>query len=146
MDLEYGVRKWPQPSNYRPNLEILSSHSHSRPLPVKPLDPKYYQRYATVKAVQEALEKDLEVAAAKVAKAEADLSVADAALAENKWSKAASKMSNSQRLKNLLAEAKAAEAIVRGKLDAYTKENSALIDIIRLQENMEKTYQDVMSY
>jgi hypothetical protein len=115
-------------------------------MPVKPLDPKYYQRYATVKAVQEALEKDLEVAAAKVVKAEADLSVADAALAENKWSKAASKMSNSQRLKNLLAEGKAAEAIVRGKLDAYTKENSALIDIVRLQENMEKTYQDLMSY
>ena len=142
MDLEYGVRKWPQPSNYRPNLEFLSSYSHSRLSKPKPLDPKYYERYAKVKAVQEALTKELEAAAAKVVKAEADLTAADTALAENKWSKAASKMSNAQRLKNVLAEVKAAEATVRAKLNAYTKDNSALIDIIRLQERIETTYKD----
>ena len=145
MDLKYGVRKWPQPSNYRPNLEILSLSS-SRLSNPKPLDPKYYERYAKVKAVQEALTKELEAAAVKVAKAEADLTAADTALAENKWSKAASKMSNAQRLKNVLAEVKAAEATVRAKLNAYINENSALIEIIRLHKRIEKTYQDFINH
>ena len=143
--MEYRAPKWPQPSNYRPNLEFLSSHSHSQPVKVKPLDPKYYERYAKIKAVQDGLEKELELVAAKVIKAEADLTVSDKTLSENKWSKASSKLSNSQRLKNLLAETKAAEAMLRSKLDAFTKENSALIDIIRLQDSMEKTYQDAMA-
>lgn len=145
MDLEYGVRKWPQPSNYRPNLEILSLYSYSRISKPKPLDPKYYTRYEAFKAVQEAIEKELEVAAAKVTKAEADMTVADTAVAENKWSKAASKISNAQRLKTLLAEVKRAETSIRAKLDFNDKENSALTEIIRLHESMEKTYQDSLS-
>ena len=139
--MEYRLRKWPQPGNYRPNLEILSL-SYSRMSKPKPLDEKYYKRYEAFKAVQEGIEKQIEIAAAKVAKAEADLTVADKAVAENKWSKAAAKMTNAQRLKNVLAEVKASEALIRAKFDFNAKENSALTEIIRIQESMEQTYQD----
>lgn len=134
--------KWPQPGNYRPNLEILSS-SYSRLTKPKPLDPKYYTRYQAFNAAQELIEQQLTVAAAKVAKAEADLTVADNAV--NKWSKAAAKITNAQRLKNVLAEVKAAEAVIRAKLDFNAKENSALTEIIRLQESMEQSYNDSIS-
>jgi hypothetical protein len=133
------VRKWPQAGNYRPNLEFISLYSHSRLTKPKPLDPKYYTRYAAFKATQEGLEKELELAAAKVAKVEADLTVADAAI--GKWSKAASKITNAQRLKNLLAEMKAAENLISAKLNTHIKDNSALTEIIRLQESIEETYE-----
>ena len=102
MDLEYGVKRWPQQSNYRTNLEFLSSCSYSRMTKPKPLDPKYYERHAKVKAVEDALNKELEIVMAKVAKAEADMTAADASISQNKWSKAAAKLTNSQRLKNVL--------------------------------------------
>lgn len=145
MDLEYGVRKWPQQSNYRTNLEFLSSCSYSRINKPKPLDQKYYERYDDFSLKKKAIEKELELAAAKVAKAEAELTVADTALNENKWSKAASKVSNAQRLKALLVEVKNAEALVTAKLHSMVKENSCLTDIIRLQESMEQTYQESIS-
>lgn len=145
MDLEYGVRKWPQQSNYRTNLEFLSSCSYSRINKPKPLDQKYYDRYEAFSLKKETIEKELELVATKVAKAEADLTVADTALNENKWSKAASKMSNAQRLKNVLAEVKKAEALVTAKLHSMIKENSCLTEIIRLQESMEQTYQESIS-
>ena len=141
----YAPPKWPQAGNNRLDLDFISLYSHSRPVPPKPLDPKYYERYAKVKAVQESFEKELEVAAAKVVKAEADLTVAEKAVAENKWSKAAAKVSNAQRLKNVLAEVKAAETLIRVKLDNYTKDNSPLIAIIQLQKSMEQTCQDYMN-
>ena len=144
MDLEYGVKRWPQQSNYRTNLEFISLYSHSKLTKPKPLDPKYYDRHAKVKAVEDALNKELEIVMAKVAKAEADMTVADASI-QNKWSKAAAKLTNSQRLKNVLAEVKAAEASIRAKLLSNTKDNSALLDIVRLQESMEKTYEDSLS-
>ena len=144
MDLEYGVKRWPQQSNYRTNLEFISLYSHSKLTKPKPLDPKYYERHARVKAVEDALNKELEIVMAKVAKAEADMTVADASI-QNKWSKAAAKLTNSQRLKNVLAEVKAAEASIRAKLLSNTKDNSALLDIVRLQESMEKTYEDSLS-
>lgn len=140
--MEYRVRKWPQPGNYRPNLEILSLCSYSRLTKPKPLDQKYYTRYQAFKAAQEGIEKELIIAAAKVAKAEADLTVADEAVTQNRWSRAAAKITNAQRLKNVLAEVKAAEAVIRAKLDFNAKENSALTEIIRLQESMEQTYND----
>lgn len=139
--MEHGVKRWPQPGNYRPNLEILSL-SYSRISKPKPLDEKYYKRYEAFKALQEGIEKQLTIAAAKVAKAEADLTVADKAVAENKWSKAAAKITNAQRLKNVLAEVKAAEAAIRAKFDGNAKENSALTEMVRIQESMEQTYQD----
>lgn len=138
--MEYVVKRWPQPGNYRPNLEILSLCSYSRISKPKPLDEKYYKRYEAFKAVQEGIEKELQLAAAKVVKAEADLTVADNAV--NKWSRAASKMTNAQRLKNVLAEVKAAEAVIRAKFDGNAKNNSALIEMVRIQESMEQTYQD----
>ena len=141
MDLEYGVKRWPQQSNYRTNLEFISLYSHSKITKPKPLDPKYYERHAKVKAIEDALNKELEIVMTKVAKAEADMTAADAST-QNKWSKAAAKLTNSQRLKNVLAEVKAAEALIRAKLLSNTRDNSALLDIIRLQESMEKTYQD----
>jgi len=146
MEFEYRAPKWPQPGNYRPNLEFLSLYSHSHTTKPNPLDPTYYQRYAKVKVVQESIEKELEASAAKVAKAEADLTAAEASIAENKWSKAATKLTNSQRLKNLLTELKKDEGLLRVKLHANTKDNSALFDIIRLQESMEKTYQDSLTH
>ena len=136
--------KWPQPGNYRPNLDFISL-SHSRLTKPKPLDPKYYTRYAAFKAAQELIEQQLVIAAAKVAKAEADLTVADEAITQNKWSKAAAKITNAQRLKNVLAEVKAAEAAIRAKLDFNAKENSALTEIIRLQESIEQTYNESIS-
>ena len=136
-----GVKRWPQPGNYRPNLEILSC-SYSRISKPKPLDEKYYKRYEAFKAVQEGIEQQLTVAAAKVAKAEADLTVADEAVTQNKWSRAAAKITNAQRLKNVLAEVKAAEAVIRAKFDANAKDNSALTEMVRIQESMEQTYQD----
>jgi metal-dependent amidase/aminoacylase/carboxypeptidase family protein len=142
MDLEYGVKRWPQQSNYRTNLEFLSFCSYSRMSKPKPLDPKYYERHAKVKAVEDALNKELELVMTKVAKAEADMTAADASISQNKWSKAAAKLTNSQRLKNVLAEVKAAESAIRAKLLSNTKDNSALLDIVRLQESMEKTYAD----
>lgn len=141
----YTVRKWPQPGNYRPNLEVLSLCSYSRLTKPKPLDPKYYTRYEAFKLVQESIEKELTLAAAKVAKAEADLTAADEAVAQNKWSKAAAKITNAQRLKNVLTEVKKAEALIRAKFDFNAKENSALTEIIRLQESMEKTYNESLT-
>jgi len=138
MDLEYGVRKWPQQSNYRTNLEFLPSYSRiSKP---KPLDQKYYDRYREFNLKKEAIEKELELAKAKVAKVENDLTATD--LNENKWSKSASKISNSLRLKSLLADVKKEETLINAKLSYIIKENSCLTDIIRLQESMEQTYQD----
>lgn len=142
MDLEYGVRKWPQPGNNRPNLEFISLYSNSRISKPKPLNPEYYERYAKFKLAKEVLEKELEVAAAKVAKADADLTLADEALAQNKWSKAAAKISNVQRLKNLLAEVKAAESLISTKLNNLNKEYSGVAEMVRLQASMEETYEE----
>jgi len=141
MDIEHGVKRWPQAGNYRPNLDFMQ-FSYSRISKPKPLDPKYYVRHAAFKETEDKLKAELEDASAKVAKVEVDLAAAEAALAENKWSKANAKLSNVQRLKNLLAEVKAVDNSIRLKMHANTKDNACLLDIIRLQESMEATYRE----